>query len=74
MTFKEARYKAGLTISEASRRIGVSPSTISRWEDGINNPIAFRLPKIAEVYGCDLQELIDIVFKRVGGKRIANAT
>ena len=53
ITLKAARINAGLTIIEASKRLGVSHSTLIKWEknSGVVNPIiqtkisdAYRLP------------------------------
>ena len=56
--FKEARKKAGLTMMEAGKRIGVSDAAIAQWESGYTMPTAKRLPEVARVYGCTVDELL----------------
>lgn len=58
MGFKEARKKAGLTMMEAGKRIGVSDAAIAQWESGCTMPTAKRLPEVAKVYGCTVDELL----------------
>ncbi len=57
MSFKGARERAFLTRDEAAERFGVDQSTIHAWETGKWLPRASLLPKIAEVYGCKIDDL-----------------
>lgn len=59
MGFKEARNKACLTLSEAGERIGVTDAAICQWEKGKTMPKAALLPKIAKVYGCNIEDLYE---------------
>lgn len=45
------RVKAGLSMVEAAKRIGVSVSTIKKWETGEASPKRSRKAKVCEVYG-----------------------
>ena len=56
--FKKARMAAGITQKDAAERIGVSAITILQWEKGKNVPNKTNLPKIAEAYGCTVEDLI----------------
>ena len=58
MSFAKARESAGLTIAESARRLSVTPAAICQWENGDTFPEGRRLAKIAEVYGCTVDELI----------------
>ena len=58
MGFKSAREKTGMTQQEAAKAIGTDQSTVCLWETGKTNPRASLLPKIAEVYGCTIDELL----------------
>lgn len=60
MKLKKARLKAGLTLSDAGERIGVSDAAVCQWEKGKTKPKAELLPKIASAYGCTIDDL----FKR----------
>lgn len=58
MKFREMRIKAGLTLTASAKAIGVSKQAIYQWETGQRAPCAQRLPKIANVYGCTVDELL----------------
>ena len=58
MTLKNARELAGLTQSEAAKRIGVTPDTIGNYERGKSYPDIPVLRKIEEVYGVSYNNLI----------------
>lgn len=59
MRFAELREKAGLTQKQAAAALGVDQSAISFWETSINNPRTAMLPKIAALYGCTVDELLE---------------
>ena len=52
------RLKAGLTQSMAAKSLGVRQSTISMWETGSVLPRADKLPQLAVLYGCTIDELL----------------
>lgn len=56
---KKRRKEALLSQKEAAKRIGVATSTVSMWESGKSIPEANRLKKIAEVYHCSIENLLD---------------
>ena len=60
MGFKEARIKAGLTALEASRKLNISPAAVYQWEDGSALPQTKRLPEIAGLYGCTVDDLLEV--------------
>lgn len=55
--FAAARINAGLSQTEAARRIGVDQSTVSYWESGKKMPRASKLARLADLYGCTVDEL-----------------
>ena len=57
MSFLSARKKAGMTQAEAGERLGVSDATVSMWETGATTPVGKRIPQIATLYGCSIDEL-----------------
>lgn len=59
MRFAELREKAGLTQKQAAAALGVDQSSISFWETGANNPRVSMLPKIAALYGCTVDKLLE---------------
>lgn len=58
MAFREARVKAGKTVSDVMAEMGVSDSAVYNWETGVNKPRASFLPKLAAFYGCTIDDLL----------------
>ena len=53
------RKKAGLTQVQLAQALGFrSTGTVSQWESGDRSPRASMLPKIADVLGCTIDELL----------------
>ena len=50
-TLRVLRTMRNWTQIEAARRLGVAPSTLSFWENGISYPSVQHIKKICEVYG-----------------------
>ena len=57
ITFSQARIRAGLSQSEVARRLGIDQSTVSCWESGKKFPRASKLARLADLYGCTIDEL-----------------
>jgi len=54
-----ARKKAGLTQKDLQDRLGMrSNATVSQWESGKRMPRADILPRIADILGCTVDELV----------------
>ena len=58
MSFAAARDRAGLTQYEVAKRIGVDQSAVSLWERGKTAPRAALLPRIAALYRCTIEDLL----------------
>lgn len=58
MGFKTARERAGLTVLNAARELKVSPAAIYMWESGETIPAGKRLPDVAKLYGCTVDDLL----------------
>lgn len=54
---REARYKAGLTQSEAAEKLYVTRQLISKWEHGTREPTASSLVRCAQLYHVRLDYL-----------------
>ena len=59
MSFRSARKKRGISALEAAEKLGVTDAAIYQWECGIFLPTAKRLPEIAKLYGCTIDELLE---------------
>lgn len=58
MNFAKAREAAGLTLTEAATRLGITPAAVYQWENGMTLPDAKRLAAIAELYGTTVDYLL----------------
>lgn len=58
MTLKAARVSAGLSQTEAARKIGVTKDTLGNWERGKTYPNALNIRRIEDVYGVRYDNII----------------
>ena len=58
MGFRSSRLKAGLRVADVMAKLGVSDAAVYYWETGQYNPRLPMLQKLAELYGCTLEELL----------------
>lgn len=59
MRLKEVREAAGLTQVSLGEIVGVEQHTISQWESGHRTPRADKLPLLAKVLGCTIDDLFE---------------
>ena len=59
MRLKEIREKQFLTQAELGKLIGVEQNTISQWEQDVRMPRADKLPLIAKVLNCTVDDLFE---------------
>ena len=64
MRFKEARERAGLSVSEAASRLGITIASIYYWEMGTYVPETKRLPEVAKLYDCSVDYLLGLDTRR----------
>ena len=56
---RERRLRAAIpTQQEVAKVMGVQVSTVSKWERGLAKPRADKLPQLAKLYGCTIDELL----------------
>jgi len=55
---KEAIAEAGISYDELAQKVGITPTSISRIANGVQNPRGETLLKIAEVLDVDVRELL----------------
>ena len=58
MSFLSARKKSGLSQVAAGERLSVAAAAMCQWETGKTYPDPRRLPEIAKLYGCTVDELL----------------
>lgn len=57
MNIKELRVSVKLTQEELGAKLGVNRSTIAMWETGEAMPRADKLPELAKIFGCSIDDL-----------------
>lgn len=56
---KERRLRGAIpTQREVAKILGVKEAAVSKWERGLSKPRADRLPILAKLYGCSIEELL----------------
>lgn len=58
ITLKAARVNSGLRQKEAAKKLGVSASTLYKWEAGKNKPNVKYLDKIEKVLNTPIDNII----------------
>lgn len=61
---KELREKSGFRQVEIAEKLSVTQGAVSQWESGICFPKSESLPKLAALYGCSVDELLEPQSKR----------
>jgi len=51
------RERQGLTQKQLATAIGVYPSTICMWEAGERKPSSDKLPELAKILACSIDDL-----------------
>lgn len=54
---KIMRERAGITQKKLADEMGIVQSTVAMWESGENVPRADKLPNLARVLGCTVDDL-----------------
>lgn len=54
------RKAKGLLQEDVAKACGVDRSTIAKWEGGLFLPRADKLPALAKILGCTIDELLDV--------------
>ncbi len=52
------RKQSGLTQMELADRLGISFQAVSNWERGNTMPDISKLPELAEIFGCSMEEIL----------------
>ena len=57
MSLRNARLMSGKSVADVMHHLGVSDSCVYQWETGKTWPRANKLAKLAQLYGCTVDEL-----------------
>lgn len=63
MNFKILRKRANLSQKQVAKILETSQSTIACWETGRAKPRADKLPALAKLFGCTIDELLETEVK-----------
>nr|DAO66773.1 MAG TPA: Helix-turn-helix XRE-family like protein [Caudoviricetes sp.] len=58
MVVRTKRMDRNITQEELAQRLGVSQQAIAKWENGSSQPRTALLPKLADILGCTVDELL----------------
>ena len=59
MGIKDRRINAGLVQENVASALGVDRSTVAKWETGRAMPRAEKLPVLAKLFGCTIENLFE---------------
>ena len=57
---KKMRFKASMTQEQLAEKLGISPQSVSKWENGVSMPDITLLPEIAQIFGVTVDELFGL--------------
>lgn len=60
-TLKSIRKKNGITQIQLANKLGVSNGTVAMWETNERKPNIIMLKRIAAVFGCTTDELLESI-------------
>lgn len=60
---KKMRFKASMTQEQLAEKLGISPQSVSKWENNVSMPDIGLLPSIAEVFDISLMQLAEDITK-----------
>lgn len=58
-TLKELRVAAGLRQEDVAKKLNVDQTAVSNWERGKNRPCTKYRKKLAKLYGCTVEQLLE---------------
>lgn len=70
LAIKVLRERKAMSQNELADKIGVDRTSVTKWESGSAVPSATKLPKIAEVLCCSIDDL----FQPISGGEYANGS
>ena len=59
-TIAALRKEKGMTQLDLAREMGVTDKAVSKWERDLSFPDVASLPKLAEVLGVSVDELLEV--------------
>lgn len=63
------RKEHGMTQLELAEKMGVTDKAVSKWERDLSCPDVNTIPKLAEVFGISVDELMQVKTNSAGGQK-----
>ena len=57
---RQLRFKCGMTQEQLAERAGVTPQSVSKWENSVAMPDISLLPVLSEIFGVSIDEMFDL--------------
>lgn len=58
MNLRKMREKAGKSVLDVQKALGVSDAAVYYWESGTTKPTVEKLIKLARLYDCSVDDLL----------------
>ena len=59
MNIVHNRERLGITQEELAQKLSVDRSTVAKWESGEALPRTDKLPELARIFGCSVDDLFE---------------
>ena len=69
----ESRKEKGLTQAQLAEKMGVTDKAVSKWERDQTCPDMYAIPKLAEVLGISVEQLVQGQTRSVAGEKAQEA-
>lgn len=56
-TLRNLRIRKGVTQKAIANELHIDVSTVTKWETGKSNPKIAKLPELAKIFGCSIDDL-----------------
>ena len=66
MNLRPQRERSGISQTQLAAALSVSQQAVAKWEKGVGCPMADKLPGIAKMLGCSIDELFSAEEKEAG--------
>ena len=59
-TIAALRKERGMTQLDLARQLGITDKAVSKWERGLSCPDLYTFPRLAEILGASVEELMQV--------------
>ena len=58
IAIERLRVKAGMSQQELANELNITQGAVSQWEKGVTAPSIDKLPELAKILNCSIDELL----------------